>query len=854
MHLKPWILVWLLLLCASITRANHIVGGEIELITLRAGTYRINLYQYWDTAQDENPIGNVDPQITISIFSKASGELIRNEILANPSVIEVAYTDVECSIEELQTAQVIWTGLFNWLPQEFTEPEGYLIVWERCCRNESVVNIVAPNEAGMKYILEIPPLWKNGKAFINSSPGLNKPIGDYACVDVLFYADFTATDSDGDSLVYRLATPLNSSSQEALPVPQPEPHTKVRWKSGFSENNIIPGSPALAISTSGTLTVRPSNTGLYGFSVEIEEWRKINGIPTKIGLVQRDFQLLVIDDCDTPPPPKLSVIIPGQSEFDPETDILSYMRDDEKCFQFLVENVGEGDSIRFTANPVNFEGDYVFFDNTAFVIGADRQLLVDYCAPDCPPLRDRPFEVDFMVLLDVCPLPQFDTLRMRIQVEPPFNQKAILDPIQDAYTINEEDEISFPFVATDADGDSIKLEIFYDDTLALAERGMFSEITLNEPGRVEGVFTWKTDCQLFDFSDRQKFKLSIQADDLDTCGYEDPAMELVDLSVILPTNNDPVLTAAVSDTVDLSFDDSLIISLKADDADGDTVLLRLATEGFNATAVGAQFAEQKGLSSVETIFSWTPKCEELNLLERSEFQFHFIAEDIDKCKVKNHDTVSVLVRLKIPENKAPVINKSEIRFELEVNELFELEVTAMDSDDDQVIMELAQPQDVPSGLRFSSASGAGSVSSVLSWEPDCGLLADQQKVYSVLIRAVDDACPFAAQDTFRIYLEIKETLDVFGGFDPPNVFTPNGDSKNQVFSCSGQVEARRNLPPDRCFNEFEKISIYNRSGAKVYQSSRRDFSWDGGAYPSGTYYYQIQYSKSEYKAYIHMLR
>ena len=70
-------------------------------------------------------------------------------------------------------------------------------------------------------------------------------------------------------------------------------------------------------------------------------------------------------------------------------------------------------------------------------------------------------------------------------------------------------------------------------------------------------------------------------------------------------------------------------------------------------------------------------------------------------------------------------------------------------------------------------------------------------------------------------------------FALPNVFTPNGDGKNDVF---GPLNCPR-------FVESVGFVVYNRWGAKVYESSGPSLSWDGkssdGAeLPTGLYYYQ----------------
>jgi gliding motility-associated-like protein len=854
-----YLFVVVLALVAFCARANHIVGGEIEFVTLAPGRYQINLYQYWDEAQNENPIENVERSITVAVFSKKDQRLIGKYNLTFQNTTQVPYTNVMCSIDELETGRVQWSGTFQWSPKDFADPEGYLIVWERCCRNEHAINIVAPNEAGMKFILEIPALWQNNKAFINSSPGHNRPLGDYACVGSLFYADFTSIDSDGDSLAYKLTTPLNSSSQDAYPNPQPEPHINVRWKAGFSVSNTIPGTPPLSISPAGRLTVKPKAKGLYAFSVLIEEWRKIDGVYKQIGLAQRDYQLLVIENCDNPPPPVLTVIVPNQPDFNPATDLLTFSHADDKCFQFLVENVKKNDLIKFEAKAVNFDEDYDFFEGATFTIGDDNQLLVEYCAPDCPPLRNSPFVVDFMAMLDVCPLPQFDTVRMRIQIEPPPNQNAVIEPIQDAFVINEEDMVSFPFVATDADGDSIMLDVFYNDTIPLIERGISYVINVNEPGRVEGVFTWQTDCKIYDFSDRQNFKVGIRAEDQDSCGYKDPIVEWVDLKVILPTNSDPKISMPISGQIELGLDEALNFNISVTDADGDTVILRLATDGFDAASVGIVFPQQKEKAQINSSFSWTPQCRKLNLLVKDNFTLHFIAEDQDKCKVKNHDTVTLEIQIKQPVNAAPIIDKQKRNFEIEVNEPFEFEFMILDTDaEDEITFLMHSSSKLPNGqtINLSKTKGVGEFKSILSFTPECSILpfGKDNISFSLIFVAKDNACPITSQDSIKLNLVVREKRELFVGFDPPNVFTPNGDDKNATFTFHGQLDPKRNLPSDSCGDSFKQIRIYNRSGQEVFKSSDRNFSWDGGGFPAGTYFYQIEFTHSHFKDYIFLIR
>ncbi|MFC7526102.1 gliding motility-associated C-terminal domain-containing protein [Parapedobacter sp. GCM10030251] len=66
----------------------------------------------------------------------------------------------------------------------------------------------------------------------------------------------------------------------------------------------------------------------------------------------------------------------------------------------------------------------------------------------------------------------------------------------------------------------------------------------------------------------------------------------------------------------------------------------------------------------------------------------------------------------------------------------------------------------------------------------------------------------------------------------PNVFTPNGDGKNDVFEIQG-MEA---------FDRVE-IAVVNRWGNEVYRSADYQNDWNGGSLNEGTYYYAIKTHK-----------
>ena len=82
----------------------------------------------------------------------------------------VPYTNPDCALGFLCTLKVEYSHEITLDPDEFNHPEGYVIVWERCCRNWDTKNLINPGWNGMTYTLYFPPVVDaSGKPFVNSS-------------------------------------------------------------------------------------------------------------------------------------------------------------------------------------------------------------------------------------------------------------------------------------------------------------------------------------------------------------------------------------------------------------------------------------------------------------------------------------------------------------------------------------------------------------------------------------------------------------------------------------------------------------------------------------------------------------
>ncbi len=127
---------------------------------------------------------------------------------------------------------------------------------------------------------------------INSSPIFGTPPPLYLCAVNPFSINYSATDTNGDSLVYSLMTPYTDVPAPTFPENLAN-LTPVTWAAGFSAaspfNN---GGPGVTLnSVTGIMTGSANSLGQYVFGVKCSEYR--NGI--LISEIVRDYQANVIN-------------------------------------------------------------------------------------------------------------------------------------------------------------------------------------------------------------------------------------------------------------------------------------------------------------------------------------------------------------------------------------------------------------------------------------------------------------------------------------------------------------------------------------------------------------------------------
>ncbi|MBI2968426.1 MAG: PKD domain-containing protein [Bacteroidetes bacterium] len=127
-------------------------------------------------------------------------------------------------------------------------------------------------------------------AWCNNSPSFDTFPPVFICLGDSLILDQSATDADGDSLVYSLATPYDDYGA-TLPPPL------IPWEPGYSESNQINGTLTIDSQT-GELIVFPSASGQYLICLSVKEYR--DGL--LLSENKRDFQFNVVV-CATDPLP-----------------------------------------------------------------------------------------------------------------------------------------------------------------------------------------------------------------------------------------------------------------------------------------------------------------------------------------------------------------------------------------------------------------------------------------------------------------------------------------------------------------------------------------------------------------------
>ena len=278
------ILFTLFLIIATSTslKSAHVVGGEMTYKCLDSNRYEVTLILFRDCSPGQTGFPS---SARFYYFDGSTGtRLSRPYIPLDTSFIVPVNAVSSCLIVPpgncLEQAIYIDTIL---LPPA---ANGYDVSYALRNRTNASINMFNTN-VSIALTTRIPP----NDTLCNSSPIFNSFPPTILCINDPINIDYSATDADGDSLVYDFFTPYYTGVGWGGAISAP-PYTPITWAAGFSQNNQVTASPGLQIdSLTGLITGTPTGLGWYITGVSVKEYR--NGV--LLNETRRDFLLKIIN-------------------------------------------------------------------------------------------------------------------------------------------------------------------------------------------------------------------------------------------------------------------------------------------------------------------------------------------------------------------------------------------------------------------------------------------------------------------------------------------------------------------------------------------------------------------------------
>lgn len=268
--------------------ATHVIGGSMTYEHLGGSSYNVKLKLYRDCAPGNFAFpASVDVEVRYGNGATA-GLAFTTFSMPRLGIVELDPPLDSCAVDPgICVEEAVFSSVISLPPSA----NGYHLYWGLCCRNGSVQNIVDPLNVTEMFHTYIP---NNAVLLTNSSPTWTNFPPVFVCQGQDVDFDHSATDADGDSLVYSLYTPYqdNVPTYNANPIPDNIQFTPVPWELGFSANNPlnVSGTPLIIDPTTGLLSGIPENLGQFIVGIKCEEYR--DGV--KIGVIIRDFQFNVV--------------------------------------------------------------------------------------------------------------------------------------------------------------------------------------------------------------------------------------------------------------------------------------------------------------------------------------------------------------------------------------------------------------------------------------------------------------------------------------------------------------------------------------------------------------------------------
>ncbi len=292
--MKRFLLISLFLFAFFHLKASHITGGEMVYRYLGVGTTP-DLQRYSVTLRlfrDQNcidPCAALPASVTIGIYQTATNALVNTRVVDRSNTQGVSVDPSPKCISN-EPNLVYAAGYYTFTVSLPVNAGGYTISYQTCCR---IDNNNVPTRTGFTYTALIPgtnTLTRIG----DNSPSFSPSIA-VICYNRPFILNFSATDSDGDSLRYSFCAAYDNIGERYVTEESfPPPYPAANYIGGYSGS--FPLGPNVSIDpATGIISGIAPGEGKYVVSVCVDSYDRTTG--RYITTHRKDF-IVNIFPCD----------------------------------------------------------------------------------------------------------------------------------------------------------------------------------------------------------------------------------------------------------------------------------------------------------------------------------------------------------------------------------------------------------------------------------------------------------------------------------------------------------------------------------------------------------------------------
>jgi gliding motility-associated-like protein len=298
--------IFLFVIASNIVYANHIIGGEMYYTYVGKGiSATSHVYQITLKLYRGNSGAALDQFIPITIFRSLTGAAITGPVYAKKYAtlegpFQVNYFSTNPCIFPPEDVNYQY-GLYTVTVDLQESSYGYIVAYQRCCRDADIKNLKDPGEQGATYFTKIPGrLNTDPISVINSSPKFSDNDSALVCRFSKFKLDFSAVDADSDILTYQFTSAYKGGGtqkdgikcNEYRPDPACMPFEECLYQPGFSMSS--PMGPNVTINpVTGIVSGVAPAAGEYVVAVLCYEKRG----DVIIGFHYKEFLVRVSAEC-----------------------------------------------------------------------------------------------------------------------------------------------------------------------------------------------------------------------------------------------------------------------------------------------------------------------------------------------------------------------------------------------------------------------------------------------------------------------------------------------------------------------------------------------------------------------------